>query len=425
MARCLRSALASRAVKPRGRASGHPHPRQHRRAQRRPATASACAISPTRCCRCSQAHAQGIDWVINICGRFELPPEFDDLKPQPNVAMRGFVPDIDEEVRGNHIFLLLNNAGPYTGGYTRVIYAFSSGSCLIAHTRLAESMPELVHGRNCLLGATPEEIADHIAAAARDPALRARLGEAARAPIRGLPSLASSPAACATWSPDGSDARATRRHGRHRQGSDRARAIGEPGGAVGIFDLSGRKDALGMPVIGGDADWEAWPRRQPRRRRHPHRSTPQKRRRALARSTASIAASRSFRAAPAVARPPKTGHGSIVQSGACLSADAVVGAGVKINVGASVHHDCRIGVFRNPCSRRAAARTVTVDDDCYVGAHAVVLPNLRSGAKRPSAPAPSSRATCPLARPSWACRPKGATDMGKSAANSSRGSSRR
>ena len=103
------------------------------------------------------------------------------MKRHPHVALRGFVPDIDDEVAGNHIFLLLNNAGPYTGGYTRVIYAFSSGSCLIAHTRLADSMPELVHGRNCLLGATPEEIADHIAAAARDPGLRARLGEAGRA----------------------------------------------------------------------------------------------------------------------------------------------------------------------------------------------------------------------------------------------------
>jgi hypothetical protein len=124
---------------------------------------------------------RGIDWVINICGRFELPPEFGDMKRHPHIALRGFVPDIDDEVAGNHIFLLLNNAGPYTGGYTRVIYAFSSGSCLIAHTRLAESMPELVQGRNCLLGATPEEIADHIAAAARDPGLRARLGGAARA----------------------------------------------------------------------------------------------------------------------------------------------------------------------------------------------------------------------------------------------------
>jgi glycosyltransferase involved in cell wall biosynthesis len=102
------------------------------------------------------------------------------LRHEPNVAIRGFVPDIDEEMLGNHIFLLLNNAGPYPGGYTRVIFAFSSGSCLIAHRRLAESMPELVHDENCLLGDTPESIAALIAAAASDPALRSRIGEAAR-----------------------------------------------------------------------------------------------------------------------------------------------------------------------------------------------------------------------------------------------------
>jgi glycosyltransferase involved in cell wall biosynthesis len=61
-----------------------------------------------------------------------------------------------------------------------VIYAFSSGSCLIAHSRLAQSMPELVHDQNCLLADTPESIADLIAAAVRDPILRNRIGEAAR-----------------------------------------------------------------------------------------------------------------------------------------------------------------------------------------------------------------------------------------------------
>jgi hypothetical protein len=120
------------------------------------------------------------DFTINICGRFELPPAFDHLRREPNVAIRGFVPDIDEEMLGNHMFLVLNNAGPYPGGYTRVIFAFSSGSCLIAHRGLAESMPELVHDQNCLLGDTPESITGLIVAAANDAGLRRRIGEAAR-----------------------------------------------------------------------------------------------------------------------------------------------------------------------------------------------------------------------------------------------------
>jgi hypothetical protein len=120
------------------------------------------------------------DFTINICGRFEFPPALDHLRREPNVAIRGFVPDIEEEMLGNQIFLVLNNAGPYPGGYTRVIFAFSSGSCLIAHRRLAESMPELIHDENCLLGDTPESITGLIVAAARDSALRGRIGEAAR-----------------------------------------------------------------------------------------------------------------------------------------------------------------------------------------------------------------------------------------------------
>jgi hypothetical protein len=122
----------------------------------------------------------GRSWTVNICGRFDLPMELARLAEHPHVALRGFVPDIDEEMAGNHIFLLLNNSGPYTGGYTRVIYAFATGACLIAHRRLADSMPELIAGENCLLGQTPEEITELIAAAAADRKLRARLGVAAR-----------------------------------------------------------------------------------------------------------------------------------------------------------------------------------------------------------------------------------------------------
>ena len=96
------------------------------------------------------------------------------------MALRGFVEDIDDEIAGNQLFLLLNNAGPYTGGYTRVMYALSAGACLIAHSRLAELIPELVDDENCLLAGTPEAISDRIIRAARDEELRHRIGIAAR-----------------------------------------------------------------------------------------------------------------------------------------------------------------------------------------------------------------------------------------------------
>lgn len=120
-------------------------------------------------------------WRINVCGRGKLPDELSRRLAHPRIALRGFVPDIDGEMLANRIFLLCNNAGPYTGGYTRAIYALTAGATLVAHRRLADSMPELRDGENCLLGDDGASIAAHVADAARDGDLRRRLAEAGRA----------------------------------------------------------------------------------------------------------------------------------------------------------------------------------------------------------------------------------------------------
>jgi hypothetical protein len=120
------------------------------------------------------------EWVVNICGRFEMPIYLKEALRDQHVKLLGFVDDIDDEVIGNELFMLLNNAGPYTGTYTRVMYAFSAGACLVGHSNLSLSTPELVSGQNCLLADTPEEIAEHAMRAARDSALRLQIGTAAR-----------------------------------------------------------------------------------------------------------------------------------------------------------------------------------------------------------------------------------------------------
>ncbi|HER27201.1 MAG TPA: glycosyltransferase, partial [Rhodospirillales bacterium] len=99
------------------------------------------------------------NWRIRITGGGVLADDLTAAFTHPRIDITGFVDDLDEEILANSIFLLLNNAGPYSGGYTRVIYAMSSGACLIAHRRLAESMLEVVHGHNALLGECAEEIA--------------------------------------------------------------------------------------------------------------------------------------------------------------------------------------------------------------------------------------------------------------------------
>jgi glycosyltransferase involved in cell wall biosynthesis len=120
-------------------------------------------------------------WRIHIYGRGDFPLEARALDEHHKVLKHGFVEDIDSEMLRRPLFLFLNNAGPYTGTYTRVTYALSSGICMIAHSNLARSVPELSSGDNILMGSNPEQIAAHVAEAVRSPDLRRRIGESARA----------------------------------------------------------------------------------------------------------------------------------------------------------------------------------------------------------------------------------------------------
>lgn len=126
------------------------------------------------------ARPLAVDWSISICGPGRLAADTAMLLDHSRVCIKGFVDDVDAELLSSPIFLLLNNAGPYSGGYTRVIYAFSTGACLIAHTNLKASMPELVSGENCLLADSPSGLVDHIERALTDAALRRRIGQQAR-----------------------------------------------------------------------------------------------------------------------------------------------------------------------------------------------------------------------------------------------------
>ena len=121
-------------------------------------------------------------WTISVCGRDvdKLPPDILARLDHPRIVIKGFVDDIDHEVLSSPVFLMCNNAGTYTGGYTRVIYAMATGACMIAHKRLADSMPEVRHGENALLGETGEEIAALVEQAYRDPDLRKHIGRGAR-----------------------------------------------------------------------------------------------------------------------------------------------------------------------------------------------------------------------------------------------------
>lgn len=116
------------------------------------------------------------DLVIDIFGGGELPPSCMQLLSDPLIKLRGWVEDINTEIRQATSFLVLTNAYGFTVGNTRILLAWSLGACVVAHSLSKLSMPELEHGVNILLGETEEELAELIVHVARDPNLRERIG---------------------------------------------------------------------------------------------------------------------------------------------------------------------------------------------------------------------------------------------------------
>jgi|688.fasta_scaffold08423_10 hypothetical protein len=108
--------------------------------------------------------------LFNIYGRYKLHKELLYLKKNKFLRFRGFVKDIDNEVIKSKFCLILNNAynKSLIGGYTRVIYFFSLGKCLIAHSNLKKSMPELQNNYNCLLGNSSKKIIELINRSVKD-----------------------------------------------------------------------------------------------------------------------------------------------------------------------------------------------------------------------------------------------------------------
>ncbi len=123
---------------------------------------------------------------MHIYGRLQPRTYLKEALAGPEVQFRGFIDDIDTELYSCPIFLLANNRYNFKVGHTRVLHAFALGACIVAYRDTALAMPELVDGENILLADNGDEIADQIARAARDVALRRRLGAAGLATLRTL-----------------------------------------------------------------------------------------------------------------------------------------------------------------------------------------------------------------------------------------------
>ncbi len=92
-----------------------------------------------------------------------------------DVIWRGYVDDIDREIRDCDIFLCVNNGTEYKVGHTRYLHAWSLRALVVAHCDAACSMPEIQNGVNSLLGKNAEEIAENILQAIQDKELAEKI----------------------------------------------------------------------------------------------------------------------------------------------------------------------------------------------------------------------------------------------------------
>ena len=112
---------------------------------------------------------------MHVIGGGDVVPSLKPFLKQDRLVMRGFVKDLDKELRSSDVFLFLNNAGPHLANFTRHVIAWSMGLCLVAHANSRKTLPEMTHMENALIGNTPEEIARMVYLAATDKDVNLRI----------------------------------------------------------------------------------------------------------------------------------------------------------------------------------------------------------------------------------------------------------
>ena len=56
-----------------------------------------------------------------------------------------------------------------------------------------------------------------------------------------------------------------------------------------------------------------------------------------------------------------------------------INSGSKINIGAQIHHDCKIGKFVTIAPKAVLLGNVKIADYCYIGANSTVKQNIKIG----------------------------------------------
>ncbi len=115
---------------------------------------------------------------LHHVGVGKLADEFRSLASRPYIRMKGYVEDIGAEFLSADI--VLEPTPIDLGIRTRIITAFSYGSCVITHQANTRGIPEILHENNALVANTGKGFADAILRVLQDERLRERLGANAR-----------------------------------------------------------------------------------------------------------------------------------------------------------------------------------------------------------------------------------------------------
>ena len=119
-----------------------------------------------------------LPFELHILGSGSVHPKLAKLLAHPRIIMRGFVDDIDIEIRDSDVFLCVNNGTSYKVGHTRYLHAWSLGIPVVAHSHVRLSMPEIEHNVNALLGDDAKQLAENIVLLVNNADLRKRLAMA-------------------------------------------------------------------------------------------------------------------------------------------------------------------------------------------------------------------------------------------------------
>jgi glycosyltransferase involved in cell wall biosynthesis len=123
-----------------------------------------------------EAQLETDNLLINIYGGGEPRSTVKKVLHRNSIVLCGWVDDLVKELHHSHAFLVLTNVDGFIVGNTRILLAWSLGSCVIAHSNSALAMPEIKHMENTLLADTPQELAELIIQVSKDDELRKRIG---------------------------------------------------------------------------------------------------------------------------------------------------------------------------------------------------------------------------------------------------------